>query len=158
MSSVSRRWLPTWIALAKRAVRRRMWSRYPDPKRPAITCSRRCSISPAARRRMMYWSSRWWDTAPLMARSTSSICRVRICRPNSSPSWCDHIAATRQLIINTTSASGGSVKALQRHDRVVIAATKTGTEKNATVFARYWVEALQDPGADTDKNQIITGS
>jgi hypothetical protein len=70
--------------------------------------------------------------------------------------WCDHIAATRQLIINTTSASGGAVKALQRHDRVVIAATKAGTEKNATVFARYWVEALQDPGADTDKNQIIT--
>ncbi len=71
--------------------------------------------------------------------------------------WCDRIAASRQLIINTTSASGGSVKALQRHDRVVIAATKAGTEKNATVFARYWVEALQDPGADTDKNQIITG-
>jgi hypothetical protein len=71
--------------------------------------------------------------------------------------WCDQIAATRQLIVNTTSASGGSVKALQRHDRVVIAATKSGTEKNATVFARYWVEALQDSGADTDKNQIITG-
>ena len=70
--------------------------------------------------------------------------------------WCDRIAANRQLIINTTSASGGSIKALQRHDRVVIAATKSGTEKNATVFARYWVEALQDPGADTDKNQIIT--
>jgi hypothetical protein len=70
--------------------------------------------------------------------------------------WCDKIAATRQLIVNTTSASGGSVKALQRHDRVVIAATKAGTEKNATVFARYWVEALQDPGADTDKNQVIT--
>jgi hypothetical protein len=71
--------------------------------------------------------------------------------------WCDKIAASRQLIVNTTSASGGAVKALQRHDRVVIAATKSGTEKNATVFARYWVEALQDPGADTDKNQIITG-
>jgi hypothetical protein len=70
--------------------------------------------------------------------------------------WCDHIAATRQLIINTTSASGGSIKTLQRHDRVVISATKAGTEKNATVFARYWVEALQDPGADTDKNQVIT--
>ena len=70
--------------------------------------------------------------------------------------WCDHVPASRQLIVNTTSASGGSVRALQRHDRVVIAATKTGTEKNATVFARYWVEALQDPGADTDKNQIIT--
>lgn len=71
--------------------------------------------------------------------------------------WCDRIAATRQLIINTTSASGGSVRALQRHDRVVISATKAGTEKNATVFARYWVEALQDPGADLDKNQVITG-
>ncbi len=70
--------------------------------------------------------------------------------------WCDKIAATRQLIVNTTSASGGSVKALQRRDRVVITATKSGTEKNATVFARYWAEALQDPGADTDKNQVIT--
>lgn len=70
--------------------------------------------------------------------------------------WCDHVPVSRQLIVNTTSASGGSVKALQRRDRVVIAATKTGTEKNATVFARYWVEALQDPGADTDKNQVIT--
>jgi hypothetical protein len=71
-------------------------------------------------------------------------------------SWCDRIAASRQLIVNTTSASGGSLPALRRHDRVVIAATKTGTERNATVFARYWVEALQDPGADTDKDQVIT--
>ncbi len=70
--------------------------------------------------------------------------------------WCDHVPASRQLIVNTTSASGGSVKALQRRERAVIAATKSGTEKNATVFARYWVEALQDPGADTDKNQVIT--
>jgi hypothetical protein len=38
----------------------------------------------------------------------------------------------------------------------VIVATKTGTEKNATVFARYWVEALQDPLADTDKSQSIS--
>src|SRR5579872_3007209 len=52
---------------------------------------------------------------------------------------CDRIPAKRQLIVNTTSASGGSIGALQRAGRVVIAATKTGTEKNATVFARYWV-------------------
>ena len=36
-----------------------------------------------------------------------------------------------------------------RPNRVVITATKSGTEKNATVFARYWVEALRDPAADT---------
>ena len=38
----------------------------------------------------------------------------------------------------------------------MIAATKSGTEKNATVFARYWVEAFQDPSADTDKSDSIS--
>jgi hypothetical protein len=71
-------------------------------------------------------------------------------------SLCNRIPAKRQLIVNTTSASGGSVAALERPGRGVIAATKTGTEKNATVFARYWVEALQDPTADLDKSDSIT--
>jgi hypothetical protein len=69
---------------------------------------------------------------------------------------CDRIAARRQLVVNTTSASGGAVQALERPGRAVIAATKSGTEKNATVFARYWVEALQDPSADTDKSDSIS--
>src|SRR5258708_31818181 len=69
---------------------------------------------------------------------------------------CDRIPAKRQLIVNTTSASGGSIGALQKAGRIVIAATKTGTEKNATVFARYWVDALRDGSADTDKNEAIT--
>ena len=69
---------------------------------------------------------------------------------------CDRIAARRQLVVNTTSASGGSIAALERPGRAVIAATKSGTEKNATVFARYWVEALQDPAADTDKSDSIS--
>jgi hypothetical protein len=69
---------------------------------------------------------------------------------------CDRIPAKRQLIVNATSASGGSVAALERPGRGVIAATKSGTEKNATVFARYWVEALQDPTADIDKSDSIS--
>jgi hypothetical protein len=69
---------------------------------------------------------------------------------------CDRIAARRQLIVNTTSASGGSVPFLERPGRAVVAATKTGTEKNATVFARYWVQALHDPQADLDKNDEIS--
>ncbi len=69
---------------------------------------------------------------------------------------CDRIPSRRQLVVNTTSASGGSVAALERPGRAVIAATKSGTEKNATVFARYWVEALQDPAADTDKSDSIS--
>jgi hypothetical protein len=69
---------------------------------------------------------------------------------------CDHIAARRQLIVDTTSASGGALQFLVRPGRAVIAATKSGTEKNATVFARYWVEALQDPATDTDKSDSIS--
>jgi hypothetical protein len=69
---------------------------------------------------------------------------------------CDRVPARRQLIVNTTSASGGSVAALERPGRAVIAATKSGTEKNATVFARYWAEALQDPTADVDKSESIS--
>jgi hypothetical protein len=68
----------------------------------------------------------------------------------------DRIPATRQLVVNMTSASGGSRAALEKQGRVVITATKSGTEKNATVFARYWVEALRDPAADTDKNETVT--
>lgn len=70
--------------------------------------------------------------------------------------WCDKIAAHRQLVVNTTSASGGAITALERPGRAVIAATKSGTEKNATVFARYFVEALQDPAADTDKSDSVS--
>ncbi len=66
------------------------------------------------------------------------------------------IPATRQLVVNTTSASGASRGPLSKSNRAVITATKTGSEKNATVFARYWVEALRDPTADTDKNGVIS--
>jgi hypothetical protein len=68
----------------------------------------------------------------------------------------DRIPATRQLVVNMTSASGGSRAALEKPNRVVITATKSGNEKNATVFARYWVEALRDPAADTDKNESVS--
>jgi len=69
---------------------------------------------------------------------------------------CDKIPARRQLVIDTTSSSGGAIPALEHTGRAVVTATKSGTEKNATVFARYFVEALQDPAADTDKNEAIT--
>ncbi len=62
----------------------------------------------------------------------------------------------KELVVNTTSASGGSLNQMEKPNRVIITATKSGTERNATVFARYWVEALRDPAADTDKNEVIT--
>lgn len=68
----------------------------------------------------------------------------------------DRIPCTRQLVVNMTSASGGSRASLEKANRVVITATKSGTEKNATVFARFWVEALRDPTADIDKNETVS--
>lgn len=68
----------------------------------------------------------------------------------------NRIPSGRQLVVDMTSASGGATAALKRDNRTVITATKSGMEKNATVFARYWVEALRDPTADIDKNEIIS--
>ncbi len=68
----------------------------------------------------------------------------------------NRLRAGRQLVVDMTSASGGALETLRHENRVVIVATKSGTEKNATVFARYWAEALRDPAADTDKNEAIT--
>ena len=68
----------------------------------------------------------------------------------------EKLPTTHQLIVNMTSASGGSLIALARPKRVIITATKAGSEKNATVFPRYWIEGLRDPAADADKNDIIT--
>ena len=66
------------------------------------------------------------------------------------------IPAGRQLVVDMTSCSGAITDALKKNNRTIITATKSGMEKNATVFARFWVEALRDPAADTDKNETIS--
>lgn len=68
----------------------------------------------------------------------------------------DKLPTQHQCIVNMTSASGGSILTLEKPKRVLITATKAGTEKNATVFARYWIEGMRDPAADSDKNEIVT--
>jgi hypothetical protein len=68
----------------------------------------------------------------------------------------NRIPASRQLVVDMTSASGGAAETLKHEGRTVITATKNGSEKNATIFGRYWVEALRDPAADTDKNEIVS--
>ncbi|HEX4168728.1 MAG TPA: hypothetical protein VHZ55_24960 [Bryobacteraceae bacterium] len=68
----------------------------------------------------------------------------------------NRIPANRQLVVNMTSCSGASIPWLVRKGRIVITATKSGNEKNATVFPRYWIDGLNDPSADTDKNGTIS--
>ncbi len=69
--------------------------------------------------------------------------------------WLDRIPA-RQLVVVATSASGAAATVLKAPQRSVVSATRSGTEKTAVVFPRYWVEALRDVGADTDKNEAVS--
>lgn len=68
----------------------------------------------------------------------------------------DKVPAMRQLVVNTTSASGGAVDQLSSPSRIVVSATKNGRERNATVFSRYWADAFESPEADQDKNETIS--
>jgi hypothetical protein len=68
----------------------------------------------------------------------------------------NRLPVERQLVVNMTSCSGASTAALARKGRIVVTATKSGTERNATVFPRYWIDAFRDPAADTDKNGVLS--
>jgi hypothetical protein len=66
------------------------------------------------------------------------------------------IPAQRFVILNATNCSGGSVPALSQEGRVVITATKSGTEKNQTHMGRFFIDAFKDNAADSDKNGRVS--
>lgn len=68
----------------------------------------------------------------------------------------DGVPAKNQLIVATGSASGALADALKKDTRVVITATRTGSERNITHFGEAFAEALSDASADVDKNGRIT--
>jgi hypothetical protein len=70
-------------------------------------------------------------------------------------SWLEPVKA-RQIVVLATSASGAALKELAHPRRAVFAATRSGMEKNAVTFPRYFIEALRDPAADTDKNEAVS--
>jgi Peptidase C13 family len=56
------------------------------------------------------------------------------------------------VLVNTSSASGPFVEALAGPGRTIVAATRNGAERFATLFGGYFVDALAGTEADTDKN------
>jgi hypothetical protein len=66
------------------------------------------------------------------------------------------VPAGRYVVVNTTSASGGSMQALAHEKSIVITATKSGSEKNQTHMGEFFIEALRDGNADADKNGRIS--
>jgi hypothetical protein len=55
-------------------------------------------------------------------------------------------------VIDCSSASGPFINALSGPDRVIVTATRSGDEVNATRFGGYLAKAIADPAADLDKD------
>jgi hypothetical protein len=66
------------------------------------------------------------------------------------------VPARAQLIVNTSSASGAVAERWKKDGRIVVTATRSGTERNATRFGGFWVQALADDSADADKNGLLS--
>ncbi len=60
------------------------------------------------------------------------------------------------VIVNMASASGEFIKPLSGAGRVVITATRSGQEQNATRFPEYFIAALGNTEADSDKNGRVS--
>jgi chorismate mutase len=66
------------------------------------------------------------------------------------------LPARNVVVVNTTSASGEFIKPLSGKGRVIVTATRSGTEQNATRFAEYFIAALGNNEADADKNGRVS--
>jgi len=62
----------------------------------------------------------------------------------------------RIVIIDGTPSSGASLEKFGGKNRVIVTATRSGQEVNDVVFYDYFLEALQSPAADEDKDQKIS--
>jgi len=66
------------------------------------------------------------------------------------------LPTTRIVVFNMASASGEFVKSLSAKGRIVITATRSGQESNATRFAGYFIAALNATDADTDQDGHVS--
>jgi hypothetical protein len=68
----------------------------------------------------------------------------------------DRFPTQRITFVNTASSSGAFVRPLAGPARTIVAATKTGGERNETRFPAFFVEALEGDVADRDRNGRIS--
>jgi hypothetical protein len=62
----------------------------------------------------------------------------------------------RIVIFNMSSASGEFIKPLSAKGRIIVTATRSGQEQNATRFMEYFIAALSAKDADTDQDGHIS--
>ena len=66
------------------------------------------------------------------------------------------LPARHVVVVNMASASGEFIKPLTGPGRIVITATRSGQEQNATRFPEFFIAALTNPDADADKNERVS--
>jgi hypothetical protein len=66
------------------------------------------------------------------------------------------LPSQRVAFVNTSSSSGAFLPAIAAPGRVIVTATKTGGERNETLFPEYFVAAFADPAADSDRNGHVS--
>jgi hypothetical protein len=70
--------------------------------------------------------------------------------------WLAPLREQQLVVVSTASASGCFAEALAAPGRIVVTATKSGQERNQTVFGEHFVAALTGQGADVDKNGRVS--
>ncbi len=68
----------------------------------------------------------------------------------------DAFDTQRVVFVNTSTASGGFAKALAGPNRTIVTATKTGFERNESVFGGFFVRAYAEDVADVDKDNRVS--
>jgi hypothetical protein len=68
----------------------------------------------------------------------------------------DRLDGRRVALVNTASASGAFIEAAAKPGRAVLTATKSGQERNQTIFPRHFVSAFAEDVADTDKDGRVS--
>jgi hypothetical protein len=66
------------------------------------------------------------------------------------------LSASRIVVVNSSSNSGGATEAMAGKNRMIVSATKTGFEGNDTVFYEYFLAGLQKSAADENKDQKVS--
>ncbi|HEX7317265.1 MAG TPA: hypothetical protein VF297_25430 [Pyrinomonadaceae bacterium] len=67
-----------------------------------------------------------------------------------------NLPARRVVVFNMASASGEFIKPLSGRGRVVVTATRSGQEQNATRFPEHFIAALTNRDADADQNGRVS--
>ena len=66
------------------------------------------------------------------------------------------LPSRRVVVVNMASASGEFIKPLSARGRVVVTATRSGQEQNATRFPEHFIAALGSRDADADQNGRVS--